>query len=245
MSNGHSHRPAGIKTTAKAKDCSGRFLNWEFWRRQLVYRTTGYRTTWKLRLLVVGLLLVLPIATRTWWVPALGWSLVSDSEFERPDLILIDNLDHDFQLFEKAADLQRRGIGKEVLVPVHASWQDPEQMDPVERGIAEVMSREAHLHSAKFLRIRGKEPITLNAARTVADSLKGSRVKTVLIVTSGFKSKRIRLIFSKVLSEVGIDAYCLPVWGAHRPGSWTASWHGMQEVFLQLAKLGYYRLWVL
>lgn len=90
-----------------------------------------------------------------------------------------------------------------------------------------------------------EEPITLNTARQISDYLKGSNVRTVLILTSGFKSRRIHLIFESVFSQVGIEAYCLPVWGAHRPENWASSWHGMQEVFLQLVKLGYYWVWVL
>ena len=161
---------------------------------------------------------------------------------ETPDLILIDNLDRNFQLFEKAGDLQNHGIGKAVLIPVSTFRQNPEQIDPVEQGIAEVMSREANLHSAEFLRIGSKEPITLNAARTVADHLKGTNVRTVSILTSGFKSRRLHLIFSKVFGEMGVVTYCLPVWGGHRPENWANSWHGIQEVVLQLGKLGYYEV---
>lgn len=227
------------------KDKTTRFFNWEFLRRQLVYQTTSYRTTWKLRILVFSLILILPIATRGWWVSALGWSLVCNSEFERPDLILIDNLDTNLQLFEMAAHLRARSIGKWVLVPIAAAAQDPEKPSLLAREMAHVMVNMAQLDPVIFLPVKGGEPITLNVARDVGDFLKGIKVRKVLLLTSGFKSKRIHLIFCKVLSEIGIDTYCLPVWGACRPETWTSSWHGIQEVFLQHLKLAYYRLWVL
>ena len=224
------------------KDDFGRFLDWEFWQRQIVYRTTGYRTTWKFRLLVVGLLVALPLATRGWWVPALGKSLVCDSEFERPDLIVIDNLDSDYLLFEKAGELREHGVGERLLVPVQASGRNPEKPNLVSREIVDVMVRVAGLDGTEIVPIKQDEPITLNAARQVGEFLKGTNVKTVLILTSGFKSQRIHLIFKKVLSEMGIDTYCLPVWGSRTPENWAASWHGIQEVVLQLGKLGYYEV---
>jgi hypothetical protein len=215
-----------------------------FWKRQMVYRATSYRTTWKLRFFVSVLLLALPVVTRGWWAPSIGSSLVSNNGFEKPDLILIDNLDTDYLLFEKARDLRREGVGAPILVPVTAAANDPGQTNLVSQEIAQVLIRVARLDTVEFIPTRQIEPITLNVARQVGDFLKGTNIKTVLILTSGFKSKRIHLIFKKVLAEVGIDAYCLPVWGTHRPDNWAESWHGIQEVFLQYVKLGFYRLWV-
>lgn len=96
-----------------------------------------------------------------------------------------------------------------------------------------------------LLPIEESEPITLNTARQVSAFLQGTDVRSVLILTSGFKSKRISFIFSTILEQAGIATYCLPVWGAYGPENWTISWHGIQEVFLQRVKLGYYGLCVL
>lgn len=235
----------GFDKADKAKEPAFHFRSWGVWKCHLVYRGSSYKTTWKLRLLVLGLLLALSLATRGWWVPALGKSLVCDSQFERPDLIIIDNLDSDYLLFEKAADLQEHGVCDRVLVPVQASGRNHEKPNLVSREIVAVMVRVAGIKTAEIIPVKQEEPITLNAARQVGKYLKETNVKTVLILTSGFKSQRIHLIFKKVLSEVGIDTYCLPVWGSRRPDNWAASWHGIQEVFLQHGKLAYYRLWVM
>jgi hypothetical protein len=235
----------GSKKADSSKEPAACFTSWEFWKGHLAYKATSYKTTWKFRFLVVALLLALPLATKTWWVPALGRSLVCNSEFVTPDLIIIDNLDSDYLLFEKAADLKEHGVGEKVLVPVDASGRNPQKPNLVSREVAEVMIRVAGLGTTEIIPIKQEEPITLNAARQVGEYLKGTNVKKVLILTSGFKSKRIHLIFKKALSEVGIDEYCLPVWGSRGPENWAASWHGIQEVFLQHVKLAYYRLWVL
>lgn len=219
--------------------------NWSFWRDQFVRRATGYRPTWKLRLLAPLLLLVLLMTTRGWWVPAVGWSLVCNSGIERPDVILIDNLDTNYHLFEMAADLKGRGVGDWVLVPVSASPLDPQKPGLAARAIVDAMVRVAQLDSVVLLPVKGGEPITLNVAREVKDFLKGTKAKRVLLLTAGFKSKRLLLIFSRVLGEAGLEVCCLPVWGTHRPETWTSRWHGIQEVLLQHVKLAYYRLWVL
>jgi len=237
-----------LKQRANAKDEaeSGRIGSAGSWRRCLIYRTTTYKTTWKLRLAILSLVLILAMTTRGWWGPAIGWGLVTDSGFCEPDLILIDNLDIDYLLFEKAEELMKHCGAATVLVPVTASGQDPERPGLVPRGIAEVMIRVAHLESTELLPIREIEPITLNAARQVGEFLKSRPdVHSVLIVTGGFKSKRMQLIFSSVLGQMGVVAYCFPVWGTKRPENWTASWHGVQEVLLQYLKLAYYRALVL
>ncbi len=144
----------------EVKDTSSSFWNWESWKGQLIYRTTTRKTTWKFRLLVVALLLVLSAATHRWWVPALGWGLVSDSRIEKPDLILIDNLDPNYLLFEKAGDMKRRGLNTYVLVPVSASGQDPERPGLVARKIVEAMIEVAHLDWVELLHIQATEPTT-------------------------------------------------------------------------------------
>lgn len=65
----------------------------------------------------MAILTVLPMASRQWWIPGLGFALVCDSQSERPDLILIDNLDSNYLLFEKAAELKELGFGEKVLIP--------------------------------------------------------------------------------------------------------------------------------
>ncbi len=131
----------------------------------------------------------------------MGWGLVCDSHDETPDLIVIDNLDSDYLLFEKAAELRERGFAGKVLVPVQASGRNPAKPNLVSREIVDVMVRVAGLEGVNIIPIQQEEPITLNAARQVRGHLEGTNVKTVLVLTSGFKSKRILLIFKQVLGR--------------------------------------------
>ena len=214
-------------------------------RRHLIYRTATYRTTWKLRLGLLGFLLILVVPTRGSWVPAIGWGLVRDSGPCKPDLILIDNLESDYLLFEKAEELQRIDGPGMVLVPVKASGEDPGKPDRVPGKIAEVMIRVSRLQSAEILPFAEIEPVALNAALQVGEFLRSKpNIRSVLVVTDGFRSRRTYLIYSHVLGELRVVVYTLPAWGIERPENWATTWHGRQKVVLQYLRLLYYSILV-
>jgi hypothetical protein len=49
-----------------------------------------------------------------------------------------------------------------------------------------------------------------------------------------------------VLGDVAITVDCVPVFSQTvTPATWTRTWHGLQVVLEQLAKLQYYRFYVL
>lgn len=176
----------------------------------------------------------------------MGLGLVMDSGRVESDLILIDNLESEYLLFEKAALLKEQGLSDHVLIPVQASRRNPSTANLVSREIVEVMLKVSGISSAEILPIRHVEPITLNAAVQIRDKLQTTLgIRSVQIVTSGFRSRRTCQVYSKVLGEAGIRVYCVPVWGGHRLDNWTATWHGIQEVWLQHVKLLYYQLFVM
>lgn len=212
------------------------------WRRLLVYRATVYKTTWTLRIGLLAIFLALAVSTRGWWVPALGWGLVSRSGPCKPDLIVVDNLEPSYLDFEKAAELEKIDGAKIVLVPVTAATPASNRPGLVSGGVAEVMIRAARLQSTVILPFREIEPYTLNAARQVAAFLKArSDIHSVLVVTEGFRSRRTQLVYSRVLGKIGVAVDTYPVWGTKRPETWAATWHGREEVFLQYLKLFYYK----
>jgi hypothetical protein len=214
------------------------------WRRLLVYRSTRTRTTWKLRLAVLVALVLVLVATRAFWTARLGRSLVCAEELAPSDLILVENFDPDYLVFERAAALQAAGLAPRALVPVQAS-REPGVPNPVSTGIAEVMARQARLRAWEVLPILESEPITLNAAAQLRDHLLRARVTSVVVVTGGFRSRRSILAYRVVLDPAGIRVHCAPVFGPRTLTAWTETWHGIQDVAEQQVKLQYYRFYVL
>jgi hypothetical protein len=211
-----------------------------------VRRKTVWQTTWTARVLLVAITLSLIVSTRTIWSEPFALNLVCSSDQAKVDVVVVENLDSDYLLFEQAADLIGQNKARFALVLVQANGKSPFEAEEVPQGVAELMIRIAHLKNSELLPIEQKEPITLNAALQVASSIKGrENINSAIIVTPGFRSKRTHLIFNSVLKEIGVAVSCAPVWGTSRPDNWTTTWHGIQDVFLQYVKLFYYRLFVL
>jgi hypothetical protein len=214
------------------------------WRQHLFYTRTSTRTTWKLRLAVLAVVVLAAAATHGFWTAPLGRSLVCTEEVGPSDLILVENFDPDYLVFERAAALQAAGLAPKALVPVQES-RNPGVPSPVSKGIAEVMARQARLGAWEVLPIREAEPITLNAAAQLRDYLVEARVRSLMVVTQGFRSRRSTLAYRAVLGPAGIQVRCVPVFGLKTPEKWTETWHGVQGFLEAFVKLQYYRFYVL
>lgn len=215
------------------------------WRRHLVYRTESIRTTWKLRLGIVAVVVLVAVLTRGLWTRSLARSLACVEEVGKSDAIVVENFEPNYLLFERAAALQRTGFASRVLVPTEASHDDATVPNRVSVGFVDVMAGVARVQAPELIVIREREPITLNAARQLRDFLVRQRLQSVIVVAPALRSRRSLLVHRAVLGPAGVHVYCAPVVGAHTPENWTATWHGVQEVVQQLLKLQYYRFYVL
>jgi hypothetical protein len=211
---------------------------------QLFYRTQCLKTTWRLRLGVIGASVLSVWLTRGIWIPGIGRSLVCREHVaDRVDAILVDNLDQNYLLFERAAELQKAGTVSQVYVPTESS--DADEPSVVTDGIVTLMARVAWLRQWKTIPVQHIEPISLNAAYRMRDVLKKERVRSLVVVTPGFRSRRASLVYQRVFGEAGISVSCLPVFGQQTPETWARTWHGIEQVGEQFLKLQYYRFYVL
>jgi len=207
------------------------------WQRHSFYQKESIKTTWKLRLAILILVILIGSATRAFWISRIGHSLVSTEEIGQSDVMLVENFDPHYLPFERAAELRRAGVASRVLVPTQANI--------VSKGIAELMTRLAGIPNPEIIQVREIEPISLNAAYQIRDFLVKEHLRSVIVVTAGFRSKRASLVYHAVLDPYGIKVRCLPVFGNITPENWTGTWHGIQDVTQQFLKLQYYRFYVL
>src|SRR5215510_5137499 len=117
------------------------------WQRHFFYRKESLKTTWKFRLALLILVMLLVSVTREFWILKIGQSLVCTEEISPSDVILVENFDPSYLVFKHAAALHKAGLAVRVLVPTQAS-RDPERANLVSQGIAELMSRVARLQNA-------------------------------------------------------------------------------------------------
>ena len=190
-------------------------------------------------ILFVGL-----IAAREHWLRALGNSLVCEASVGSGDAILIDHVETNYLLFERAQRLEARGLSSLVLVPVLGS-DIADEPGSVALGFVNVMCGISRLRNCTTFAAPEREPISLNVAKRCAEELRARGIRSVILVTEGFRSRRAAEIYLRVLKPLGITVYIQPVFGSRTPDNWFKSWHGIQEIGLQVAKLWYYRLAVL
>lgn len=212
------------------------------WRRHFYYRKEALKTTWKLRLsvLLLGVLVVWMI--RVFGTVRIGESLTCIEETAHSDALLLENFDPDYLVFERAAALQSAGVASRILVPTRASRNHE---STVSKGIAEVMAHVARIPNIETIPIGEVEPISFNAANQIRDFLSKEYVKSIVVVAPGFRSRRSLLVYGTLLAPAGITVRCVPVFGTTTPTNWTNTWHGIQDVGLQFLKLQYYRFSVL
>jgi len=199
---------------------------------------------WTLRLGLLMLVVLIVTVTREFWSIRIGRSLICTEHLTQSDLIVVENLDQNYLLFERAATLQKEGLAARVLVPVQVSYES-ERANAVSIGTAELMARVAQMQTPEIMPIRAIEPISLNAAYEVRDFLTKEHLRTLIVVVPAFRSMRSSLIYLAVMAPARITVSCIPVFLGATPENWPRTWHGIQEVTEQFLKLQFYRFYVL
>jgi len=220
------------------------FANGTSWTRHFFYRSARLRTTWTFRAGFVALLLLCGWFTRGWFGVAIAKSLVCDADAAPSDAILVENFDPTYLTFETAARLRRAGVADRVIVPVAKNGADLDA-NPVALGIAELMARLSRLGPIDVVPIREVEPISLNAAKDILDFARREHLRSVVIVSPLFRSRRSMRVYNATLGAAGIRVTCEPVRDGRDPNTWLDSWHGMENVLEQFVKLQYYNWYVL
>jgi hypothetical protein len=214
------------------------------WQHHFLYRKESIKTTWKFRIVIFILVILIASLTRGLWIPPIARSLVCTEEVAPSDVILVENFEPNYLLFERAAALQKSGFSRRVLIPTPTP-RDPRVANTVFEGFVEVMARVARMQNFEVIPIRLKEPIGLNAAYQMRDLLISEHIGSLIAVMPGFRSRRSSLVYQAVLKPAGIQVYCMPVFGLHTLENWTDTWHGIQQVTEQFLKLQFYRFYVL
>lgn len=214
------------------------------WKQHFFYRKESLKTTWRFRLALLTLGGLLIAMTSEFWTSMVGESLICTEQRSASDVILVENFDPTYIVFERAAALHKAGLAPRVLVPTDAG-PDSGKANLMSQGITELMAQVARLPKPEILPIHITEPISLNAAYQIRDFLTREQLRSVIVVTEGFRSQRTSLIYHSVLDPVGIHVGCVPVFGPTTAQTWPQTWHGIQQVLQQFLKLQYYRFYVL
>jgi hypothetical protein len=214
------------------------------WTRHIFYRSEKMRTTWRFRFAVLAMLSLIIWFSHDRLAIAIADSLICHPSAAPSDAILVENFDHTYLSFETAARLRDAGIASRVVVPV-ATYKHSSEVSSVSLGVTKLMADIARLDAIEVAPIREVEPISLNAAGDLLRFLNREGIRSVVVVSPLFRSRRSMLVYEATLGAAGIVVRCEPAQDNSDRETWTDTWHGMQNVAEQWVKLQYYRLYVL
>jgi hypothetical protein len=215
------------------------------WQRHFFYRKEVWKTTWKFKLAALVLMFLALAAAKGFLSERLAQNLMCVETTSPSDALLLENFDPDYLVFERAESLRRAGVASRVFVPLIGVRQG-EVTDSYQLEFAKAMARVARLPDVEPIAVPNRsEPISLNAAKQIRDYLLQEKVRSVVVVAPGFRSRRSEMIYSTVFTPSGIRVGCAVTMGETTPENWTNTWHGIQGVAEQFAKLQYYRFYLL
>jgi hypothetical protein len=214
------------------------------WARFFVTRREVVKTTWTFRAGLLAALIVLAYLTGPFWTRTVALSLVCEQadHLERADALLIDGFESDYSLFGRARQLQEAGLSSRVVAPVTVLADG--SISTVSETVIDALARLARLGNLTTVPISNVEPISLNTALHIKQYARENGITSMAVVTPAFRSQRSMMIYEAVLNPAGVSTQCAPVFD-RGVQDWPQTWHGIQEVALQFAKLQYYRWYVL
>src|SRR5262249_11530394 len=141
---------------------------------------------------IIAVLLVVVVCvgsylTRQMLLRFIADSLVCQASEAPSDAILVDLVEHNYLLFERAHQLQTMGLASTVLVPIFTSEGGAAE-NSVALGFVDVMCRVAQVSDCTPFPASAIEPFSLNLAHRTAEELRDRGVHSLLVVTVGFRS---------------------------------------------------------
>lgn len=185
--------------------------------------------------------------------PPLAWAaarwLVVDSRPERAAALVVLG---GSSTYEERTDLAAR-LFKEGFAPVvlltddgrRGGWSQAEQRNPffVERAASALET--AGVPAANVETLKPRTSSTFEEARLLRDYVKARGLDSLLVVTSGYHSRRARWTFERVFRDTGVRVNVVAVEPGRQtpaPALWWLSPRGWRVVALEYLKLAFYRL---
>jgi hypothetical protein len=204
--------------------------------------------TWRV---VAGLVLfaVMVAGSAPVWGPAVVAPLVADDPGGQADVVVVEIGPHpEKALFSRAARLQRDGRVSRVAVVRYqrsarldmAGIEMPDRFDEVLR----VYWQDAGLQDdiVDLVPVGVTDPVTLNLARQVAAWCETQKIRSVIVVTGLFHSRRSLYAYRKFLQPLSVRVTASPASAGLDVHNWWRTKDGIQDVFQEWVRLVYYKV---
>lgn len=200
------------------------------------------RRRWRFRLAVVAVALLAVLAASPVWAPpmlqryALSFR-VNDPKPSDAICILLGG----FQVRPmRAAELYLRGYAPRVLI---VDYPDDIFYGSMESQLARILTRRAGVPDEALVRVRARVTSTEEEARLYREYAERNGLKSLLVVTSAFHTRRSRWIFERVFAGSGIRLSYAASFEPHvNERNWYTTDEGLVVYFSETLKTLYYYL---
>lgn len=177
-----------------------------------------------------------------WWGPSLGQWLVVQDKPTPCDYMLVLGGDAEVRPVV-AAWAYREGLSKKVLYSQPSDRFEPEvPFDPTERELIPLILQKAGVAPSDIVPLPGEVDGTLGEGERLADFLRASGGKSVLVVTTNWHTRRAGWILQKKIGNLA-RIHMLPAPSpGFDPAQWWKSPGGLEMVLAEYLKIIWYKV---
>jgi uncharacterized SAM-binding protein YcdF (DUF218 family) len=194
-------------------------------------------------LVVVAALLGL-YASRGWVLPALARFLDVTESAQATDYVMVMGGDMETRPFAAAAILHVGLARRALMAPIKPSADSADGIVPSEQELARAVLVRQGTSPDRIVLLPGQEcQSTFDEARALANFLAREPHSTVTVVTSSYHTRRVRMIFRKILGEHAARVHFrgTPSDG-YNENNWWCFEGGLLAYLNEYLKLGFYRV---
>jgi hypothetical protein len=171
---------------------------------------------------------------------------LAPSSIERAEVVILDGS----QILKNGAinaglRLLLNGKAKRLFVVIH---QPPESLKVfvLEREYAQLLVNESDRIGLEKVRFQivvvpsNGHPVTLNEARFVVTILSKDEIRSAILLSKGFHTRRNFGVYSQEGARVGLRIIPLPYFNKYKDDNWWQHAEGVHDLFEQYIKLFYY-----
>ena len=199
-----------------------------------------------LRLRLIALLLCVWVTVA--WVAAR--LLVVNTPLNRADAIVVMSGSAVYkERTQRAAEYYQQGLGPRILLTndnLRGEWSSPEQRNPYFHELARNKLLNSGVPPDRVEVLPGTVTNTYDEAVALRDYARAHQLRSLLVVTSAYHSRRALWTLNRVFADTGIEIGLQSIENGEQtppPLTWWLHLRGWQMVVGEYVKNVYYRLW--
>jgi hypothetical protein len=206
-------------------------------------RVKRWKLKFRYKLIILLLLLLVIFFSYEEILTSVSYFLVKeDKQFEFADALLVEEDFANKNALDFCHNLFKEGKCKEIFMVKVINKSSIYSDRQYEYLLKKTIDSLYYNMPLTFINLDIEHPITLNKSRIIIDTLNSRNFKKIILVTSGFHSKRSFLTYKKYFKDTDIKLSVFVYYSNYTPNNWWKNIEGFREVITEYLKLVYYWL---